>query len=255
MTNQWSHPFRNWILSALAILLAVAIWFGRELINPLVIGALLAFVLNPAIGLLTDSTRMSRSLAATIVLLTGLGGIVTLSALMLPRLIAEIQILFIDLQEILSQIQETLSQPVIILNWVFHFEHLIPDLNRFFSEIISSVPENAFHLLEATSKNLIWCLVILATVFYLLRDWTRLRDWLFIHIPKPFQSDAHRIYRDIRQIWQGYLRGNLTLMVIVGIMFTLVWFALGLPGALILVIITGVLRSIPAHADTPARFA
>jgi len=245
MINKWSQPFRNWILSVLTILLAAVIWFARDLINPLVIGALLAFVLNPAIGWVTHRTRMSRSWAATIVLFTGLGGVVTFSALMAPRLIAEIQILFIDLQDILSQIQGTLSQPVIILDWVFNFEHLMPDLTRLLSESITSIPENAFHLLEATSKNLIWGLVILATVFYLLRDWTRLRDWLFDLTPEPIQSDVHRIYQEIKQIWQGYLRGNLTLMIIVGSMFTLSWFAIGLPGALILGIITGVLTIIP----------
>ncbi len=153
--------------------------------------------------------------------------------------------LFIDIQDILSQIQKTLSQPVIIQDWVFHIEHLMPDLTRLFSESITSIPENAFHLLETTSKNLIWGLVILATVYYLLRDWTRLRNWLFSLIPDPYQPDADRIYCEIKQIWQGYLRGNLTLMVIVGIMFTLGWFAIGLPGALILGLIAGVLTIIP----------
>ncbi len=245
MTNQWSTTFRYWILTVLTILLAVVIWFGRELINPLVIGALLAFVLNPAIRFLTHRTRMSRSRAAAIVLFTGLGGLIALSALMVPRLIAEIQFLLIDIQEILAHAQETLSQPVVILDWVFHFEHLMPDLTRLFSEQITAIPENAFHLLEATSKNLIWGLVIVATVFYLLRDWSRLRDWLFKLTPEPYQTDAHHIYHEIRQIWQGYLRGNLALMVIVGLMFTLAWFAIGLPGALILGFVTGVLTIIP----------
>ena len=245
MTNQWSQTIRNLVLAILVILLGCAVWFGRELINPLVIGALLAFVLNPAIGVLTRYTKLSRSWAATIVLFTGVGVLITLSALMVPRLIVEIKFLFIDMQEILSQIQETLSQPVIILDWVFHFEFLVPDLTRLFSENITSIPENAFHLLEATSKNLIWGLVILATVFYLLRDWTRLRDWLFKLTPEPYQPDALRIYSEIKQIWQGYLRGNLTLMIIVGIMFTLAWLAIGLPGALILGLITGILTIIP----------
>ena len=245
MTKQWSLSSRYWILSVLTILIVGLLWIARELIGPLVIGALLAFVLNPAIGFFTNHTRISRSWAATIVLFAGLGSLIALSSLMVPRIIIEIQILFIDLQAILSQIQGTLSQPVIILDWVFHLEHLMPDLTRLFSEGITSIPENAFHLLEATSKNLIWGLVILATVFYLLRDWTRLRDWLFKLTPEPYQSDTQRIYREIRQIWQGYLRGNLTLMVIVGIMFTLAWFAIGLPGALILGLITGVLTIIP----------
>ena len=134
MTNQWSQTFRDWVLAILVILLGGAVWFGRELISPLVIGALLAFVLNPAIGVLTRYTKLSRSWAATIVLFAGLGGLVALSAWMVPRLIDELQVLFIDLQKIVSQIQETLSQPVIILDWVFHFEHWVPDLTRIFSE-------------------------------------------------------------------------------------------------------------------------
>lgn len=199
-TKQWNLSFRYWILSILTILFVGLLWFAWELMSPLVVGALLAFVLNPVIGFFTHHTRLSRSWAATIVLFTGLGGFIALSALMVPRLIAEIQVLFIDLQEILSKIQETLSQPVIILDWVLYFEHLIPDLTRLFSESITALPENAFHLLEVTGKNLIWGLVILATVFCLLRDWTQLRDWLFKLTPEPYQADAHRIYHEIKQI-------------------------------------------------------
>ena len=132
------------------------LWLSRELFGPLVIGALVAFVLNPAIGHLTNRTKLSRSWAVTIVLLAGFAGLISLSALVVPRLIAEIQILYVDLQEIIFQVQETLSQPLIILDWEIHFEHLMPDLTKLLSESITAIPENAFHLLEATSKNLIW---------------------------------------------------------------------------------------------------
>jgi len=245
MTKQWNHSFRYWILSVLIFLFIGLLWFSRELISPLIIGALIAFVLNPAIGSLTRHTKLTRSWAAIIVLFAGLAGLTSLSALMVPRLIAEIQVLFVDLQTIISQIQETLSQPVMILSWEFHFEHLMPDLTKLLSESITAIPENAFRLLEATSKNLIWGLVILATVFYLLRDWKQLRNWFFELLPKPYQTDARQIYIGIKHIWQGYLRGNLALMLIVGIMFTLAWLVIGLPGALILGLITGVLTIIP----------
>jgi len=245
MTKQWNISLRYWLLSVLIILLLGLLWLSRELIGPLVIGALVAFVLNPAIGLLTHRTKLSRSWAATIVLFAGLVGLISLSALMVPRLIDEIQVLFVDLQAIVAQIQATLSQPVTILDWEIHFEYLLPDLTKLLSESITAIPENAFHLLEATTKNLIWGLVILATVFYLLRDWKQLRNWFFELLPKPYQTDARQIYIEIKEIWQGYLLGNLVLMVIVGAMFTLAWLAIGLPGALILGLITGVLTIIP----------
>jgi len=243
--NEWSRATRYWIVSVLVILLCIFLWLTRELVSPLLIGALLAFVLNPAIGFLTKHTRMSRSLAVTIVFSIGLGGIITLSALMIPRLVDEIQLLFIDYQRILSQIQETLFQPVVILGWEFHFERLLPDLPQLFSESIIAIPENAYHILEATSKNLVWVLVILATVFYLLRDWARLWAWLISLIPEAYQPEVNHIFYEITQIWHGYLRGNLALMLIVGTMFSLAWVAIGVPGALILGIITGVLTFIP----------
>ena len=121
----------------------------------------------------------------------------------------------------------------------------MPDITQLFSESITAIPENAFHLLEATSKNLIWGLVILATTYYLLRDWGRLRDWLFELIPITYQPDFRLIYQEMKQIWQGYLRENLALMLITGVLFTIAWLAIGLPGAFILVIITGVLTIIP----------
>jgi len=245
MTKEWSISFRYWVLSVLIIFFAGLLWFVRDLISPLIIGALIAFVLDPSIGFLTRHTKLSRSWAATIVLFAGLGGLIALSTLMTPRLISEIQILFIDLQSIISQTQETLSRPVTILEWELNFEYLMPDLARWLSESITAIPENAFHLLEATSKNLIWGLVILATTYYLLRDWGRLRIWAFELIPEIYQPDFRLIYEEVKQIWQGYLRGNLALMLITGTLFTLAWVAIGLPGAFILGIITGVLTIIP----------
>ena len=245
MKTHWDLSFRYWVLSALTILFIGLLWWARELIGPLVIGALLAFLLNPAIEFLSHHTRLSRAWVATIVFVAGVGGVVALSALLVPVLIDEIQIQFVDFQDILARLQAILSQPVVFLNWEFSFEYLIPDLTRLLSERITTLPENAFLLLEATSKNLIWSLVILATVYYLLRDWLRLRNWCFQAIPEPYQADARQIYVEIRRIWQGYLRGNLALMLVTGIMFSLAWLLIGVPGALIIGLITGLLTIIP----------
>lgn len=245
MNKTWSTSFRYWILTILTIAFVALIWFARDLISPLVIAALLAFVLNPALGFLTQRTRLSRPVAASIVLVLGLSAMAALPALIVPSLVAEIQILFADLQNILSQVQEIFSQTVVILEWEFHLESLLPDFPRLFSESVIAIPESAFHIIEATTKNLIWGIVIIAATYYLMRDWARLYDWLLNLVPEPYQPDAHQIYLEIKQAWQGYLRGNLSLMLIVGVAFTLVWVAIGLPGALILGITMGVFTIIP----------
>jgi len=245
MSSQWSHTFKDRILTFLIISFVLLLWFARELVTSLIIAGLLAFVLNPAASFLTRRTKMSHSLAVNIVFILGLSSMAALPALMLPRLVAEIQIIFSDLQTTISQIQDFLSQSVTILDLELNFETLMPDFTRVLSETIADIPKNAFHLLEATTKNLIWGLVILVATYYLLKDWARLRDWAFALVPASYQPDARHIYREIRQVWQGYLRGNLVLMLIVGVVFVLTWTAIGLPGALLLGIIMGVFTIIP----------
>jgi predicted PurR-regulated permease PerM len=252
MTHNWSHVFRYWILSILTITFSMLLWFGRELITPLIIACLLAFVLNPAIGFLMRRVRMTRPVAVNIVFFTGLGSLATLPAIMLPRLVSEIQVFFGDLQSTLTQVQDFVSQPVIILGWIFNFETLLPDFTRLLSESITAVPENAFRLLEDTTKSLIWGLVILVATYCLLKDWSRLRDSVFFLIPAPYQPDARHLFREIREVWQGYLRGNLALMLFVGVAFSLAWTVIGLPGALLLGIITGLFTIIPDLGPTIA---
>jgi predicted PurR-regulated permease PerM len=65
-------------------------------------------------------------------------------------------------------------------------------------------------------------------------------------LPAPaYREDAKRIHREIKEVWRGYLRGNLVLMLIVGVAFTIAWAVLGVPGALILGVIAGLLTIIP----------
>lgn len=254
MQETWSSSFRYWLLSVLVLALAALLWFARELVTSLIIACLLAFVLDPAVGFLTRHKRISRSLSVNIVYFLGLGSLGTLPMFMLPRLLNEVVLLFSDMQGFLSQIQDYMPQPIVILNWELHFETLLPDFTKILSESITAIPESAFHLIETTSKNLIWGLIVLVATYYLLMDWSRLRNQVFHLVPRTYQPEIRRVYREIREIWKGYLRGNLVLMLIVGVVFTLAWTAIGLPGALLLGIIMGIFTIIPDLGPTIAAF-
>ena len=245
MTKPWVTAFRYWILTLITVTFVALLWYARELFSVLLIGALMAFVLDPAVIYLSERTRIPKSAVVSFVFFIGLIAIIGLPSLMLPRLINEIKLLFTDLQGIAIELENVIAQPVVFFQWEFDFTYLLPDFAKMLSEGITAVPQNAFHILEATTKNLIWALVIFATTYYLLRDWRKLRNTIFALIPEPHRVDAYRLYDEIRKVWQGYLRGNLLLMLIVGIAFTLAWLAIGLPGALILGIITGLLTIIP----------
>ncbi len=88
-------------------------------------------------------------------------------------------------------------------------------------------------------------MVIIITAYHLINDWDKLRDWLFRLAPKAYQEDMRRLYTEITNIWSIYLRGQIVLMVILGVVYALAWSVIGLPGAFLLGALAGLLNIIP----------
>ena len=93
--------------------------------------------------------------------------------------------------------------------------------------------------MAATSQNLVWVLVVLVTTYYLLLDWSSLREWLLEIVPPVYKGDAERLYLEIRQVWKTYSRGQLRLMLVMGLITGVSSAAIGLPGALALGVLAG----------------
>jgi predicted PurR-regulated permease PerM len=76
-------------------------------------------------------------------------------------------------------------------------------------------------------------------------SWSDMRLGLFSFVLPQYRPEMEELYTRIRNIWAGYLRGQIVLMVIVGIVFTIVWLIMGIPGALVLGLIAGLFTLVP----------
>jgi predicted PurR-regulated permease PerM len=155
------------------------------------------------------------------------------------------QSLIVDLEDFPAQLQTFLSTPVNVLGFQLNLSHYLPNISQDLSTWILPLPGTALHFLEATSRNVLVVLLVIVTIYYLLRDWDHLREWLIRLWPTDYRKDARRLLLEIKAIWAAYLRGQLALMLILSIIYTIAWFALGLPGALILGILTGLFNIVP----------
>lgn len=244
MENTWSQPFRYWILTTCTIFAGYLIWFLQDMFAPLIISALMAYVLNPFVSYVADNTGRSRSFVVGIMFLLGITLLIVLPILLFPPFIDGLDILVNDLEQFLIQTEETLNQPIVVLGQSINFGDILPDLTEFVPDL-SLILENAAHLLETTSVNFLWFLIILVAMYYFLRDWNELRSWIYTHVPTPYKPDAQRMYYDIRDVWHGYLMGNVAMMAIVSVMFAVPWIIIGVPGGIFLGILTGILTIIP----------
>lgn len=245
MSKTWSQAFRYWLLTIVVIAAVYAIWYTHDLYTPLLISVLLTYILNPFVEFFSTRTKLSRSSVVAIVFIGGILLLTTLAMILIPPTIADLQVLVLDIEDILVQAQDFISQPIIVLGQEVQIDLLIPDLTQLLSDRVLTLPENALHFVESITKNSLWVLVVIVATYYMLRDWTILRSWGYKIIPEEHKSDARNLYMEIREVWHGYFQGNLALMLIVGVVFSIAWLSIGLPAALTLGIITGLLTIIP----------
>jgi predicted PurR-regulated permease PerM len=243
--NQWSTPFRYTVGIFCFIGLVALLIYAREAVKALVIAGFVSYLIMPAVSLLMKKTRLTRTAAVNIIYFSSLVIMVGVPATVTPIFFDEAQVVVKDVLDLAQQISQTLSEPVVIGPTVFHFEQLGEGLAHIQDTALSPLPEEVLALLETTSISIIWFLVIVVSVYIFMMEWPKIREWMIDFSPPAYHDDVKELYRRIRRIWMAYLRGQIVLMLIVGIVFTVAWLIVGIPGALVLGVLTGLFTLVP----------
>jgi predicted PurR-regulated permease PerM len=243
--TKWSLTFR-YIAGAIFFAAVVAfLFYAHMAVRNLAIAAFVAYLINPAVTYLSNRTRMSRTAAVNIVYFSALILLVGVPATLAPIFYDEVQIVLKDLLDLSNQLGQVLSTPVRIGGLVFHLEEWGASLFQVQNAFLTPLPEEALELLETTSVGVLWFLVILVSVHFFMSKWPNMRDNLISFAPEPYHPELRELYRRIRRVWMAYLRGQIVLMIIVGVVFTVAWTFMGIPGALVLGVIAGLFTLVP----------
>lgn len=227
------------------VLIGWLLYSFRPLVSPLIIAALLAYTLNPLVNVVQRRSRLSRKWAVPLVWLVGLTLMVTIISVLAPIVVGRLSSFLTGLVNVETQLEALLDEPIIFAGQELHLGSIVADLLNVTGESLTSVAEGTRTVLEVTSISLLWLLLVLVSVYYFLLDGEKLRGWLVRLAPDSAQADIHRLMDEIDVIWRAYLRGTFALMIVVGIVFALIWLAIGLPGAIVLGVLTGLLTIIP----------
>ena len=239
MDKQWSTINRYFVLS---LLIMAGVWFvvsASSLMGALLIAALIAYVLDPLVSLVHDRARLPRQLSVPLVYIAVIALLVTLVVLVLPLLPEGTTSAVAELTVISDQIEEFVATPVIVLGFELPLDEMVTELRAISADMLSA--DLIFDYARSASANLAWILIIVVTIYYLLLDWGALRDWLLNLAPPAHQSDARRLYTAVRDVWSRYLRGQLLLMFVIGMLTWLSLVIIGLPGAVAIGLLAGIL--------------
>jgi len=243
--HQWNLSFRYLVFGVVSILLAVGLWYIRSILKPLIIAAFIAYLIHPAVNYLTRRWRLSRPAAVNLVYFITLAVLIGTPSTLTPLFFDEIKEVITDTLNIFDQVIVWMMKPHITTVIPIDFGQLGNRLTQFRSTFLSSLPDQAFQLLGKTSVTALWLLVILVAVYYFLAAWPRIRDGFINSFPEAYHPELNELYQRVRSVWMNYLRGQILLMAIVGVTFTIAWTAIGVPGALALGVAAGFLTLIP----------
>jgi len=241
MSKSWSLPTRYLVLT---LVLAGGLWliiFAQELIGPLAISALLAYVLNPIITIVNTHAKVSRKYVVMLVYILALGVLIGLGFIFFPIIPAQITTAVSEVQRTILDIEKALIAitPLELFGFQISIEQIEANLPAISTDFLQA--DVIVQVIQTTTTNLVWVLTILVTTYYLLQDWDRLRAWIFNLAPPDYRDDIRRLYLEAKTVWQRYLRGQLLLMVIVGLFTGIGCAAIGLPGAVAFGLFAGLL--------------
>jgi len=244
MSKIWS-PATRYFIAVIGLVLGGALLYAmKPMLGPLLIAGILAYMLQSPVVWLKRRFKIGHRAAVSLVFTLFLLGLIALPGTMVPILIGQAESLSENFLQIEAQLTDFLSQPLLVLG------REIP-VDQMWSEFLAVTTElgpaavGALTVLETTSLSLAMFLVVIVTVFYMLLDWDGMFKWVLRQTPPSSRDDIRRLLADTDGIWRAYIQGTLMLMLIMGIFFVIVGLALGLPGALLLGIITGLLSMIP----------
>jgi predicted PurR-regulated permease PerM len=240
-------------LTFVAIIIVLVIQF-RTIIGPLILSFILAYLLHPLIGRMTQATRLSWRMAVNLiylVLIVLLAGGLTLSGLaIIQQLQNLVQIVQTFVTE-LPQIVEDLSSQVFVFG-PFQFNLSQLNLEALTEQLLGTVRplvERVGGLLTtfATSAaaTLGWTLFVILISYFLLADAGRVSDEI-VRVEVPgYNADIRRLSAELRLIWDAFLRGQLIIMALVLISYTLLMWILGVRFAFGIAILAGLARFVP----------
>ena len=145
----------------------------------------------------------------------------------------------LDLESISLYYDEFASSPVEFLQWTFFPGDLLPGLPAISTDLLTPISNNIFSIIQSVTKNFIWVLVVFVSVYYFLQDGAAVRHWIVRLAPYQFRVDVDHIYEQLGHVWADYLRSQLVFMFVVGLLNSITWLIVGLPGAIILGFLTG----------------
>ena len=222
------------------------VWTIFEVISPLFIGVLIAYLFNPLITRMTRSGKLNRGVATSIVYILLIVFIYLICSYLFPLVGREINDLISYLPTVLDSVTTFINN--ILSKFISNASETI-DIKSLFmnllTELTTSMPTRIFSVVSSlVSKIGIWLLSLIIS-FYLLIDFKRATDNIYIFIPKRYRNSVHGLLSDISEQVFSFVKGTGLIAILVFGVSALCFGIAGLKAAIFFALWNAITNIIP----------
>ena len=246
---------KNLFFISFAVILGVCVvlYFSRRVAAPFFIAFALAYLLDPLVDRLV-TFKISRTLSVLVLMLAffflALGSVI----LLVPILSMQAESLAKSIPTYVGTFQEWLRPVLDLISGLDSArieEFLNEGLSRF-GELPMKALQFSGKVIWGSISNLFNIILMLANLviipvvmFYLLRDFDSINEKLFRLIPPRFQEKTKDIVLEIDQVLSRFVRGQLVVAGLMGVLYSAGLFLCDTPMSLSLGMMAGLVNLVP----------
>ncbi|PMS34449.1 putative PurR-regulated permease PerM [Trinickia symbiotica] len=236
--------------SAVALGLGMLLWLLRPVLTPFLLGAIIAYILQPGVAWLVRR-RVPRGLAALVMMLF-FAIIVSLLALLVFAVVQrELPQLKLQVPIFIARLHDWAQPKLTYLGYgdLFDFASLRDMLTSKIESSGQAVAVAAWKSLR-TGGNVMFTLIgdlvmVPLVLFYLLYDWNSMLARLALFVPRRWLAKTVSLVREMDLSLSQYLRGQVLVMGVLAVFYGLALTIAGFEIALPIGVFTGLAVFIP----------
>ncbi|HEY8118395.1 MAG TPA: AI-2E family transporter [Methylophilaceae bacterium] len=246
-------PDYRWIALSVALLLLV--YLLKPILAPFLIAAILAYICSPLVDRLGNLQlgrfSVGRTAGTVLIMLLLVGIVTTLILIVVPLLQKEVVMVLQRLPSYISALSDRMDP------WLMKHFGVAPvidpaQIRDMLSQNWKTASNYAGQLLSSVSSHglvllgwVINLLLVPVVLFYLLRDWHELVARVAQLLPRRWFDKTSTIAREIDLVLAEFLRGQLSVMLLMSVFYAAgLWFV-GLELAIPIGLVAGLLGFVP----------
>jgi len=236
----------GWLLLVAAV--GFLLYLLAPILAPFLFAAILAYICNPLVDRMARR-GVPRTAGAALVLLLLLALFAAVMLVVLPLLVRQVRAMMEQVPLYLDWLRTTVEP------WLLRYFDIQVDLDlvkQWLAGHMSEIQSVAVKLLPSLKTGglalvgfVVDAVLVLVVLFYFMRDWIVMLRHVSEIIPRRWHAQVSQLFVEIDAVLGEFLRGQLLVMLLMGVFYTIGLRLVGLDYALSVGMIAGLVTFVP----------